>query len=179
MTENKGKNATVTRGGDTLEKANKRVLPNISIRRASIDDLEEIIEIARTFFDYEGHRKEEFNEDVYRITARSFLNLDHLACFAAVHDGVIVGFYAVSWACLHSLRPYMYEVHFAVHPNYVMSSVGRDLTKAVIEFGRSMDVKRFVAGATSGIERFDKSIINMYSKCDMVSSGKMMRYDYG
>lgn len=170
MIDNKDKSATVSRG---------KHLPDIVVRKIEKQDLSEIVEVARTFFEYESDYDDEWCEENYKASVEFFFVDQTTETFVATHSGVIVGFFCVSWASLYTKRPIMYEVHFAVHPNYVRSSTGRDLTKAVIKHGEEIGALKFYSGSTSGIKSFDNSIINMYTRCGMVASGRMMRYDYG
>jgi GNAT superfamily N-acetyltransferase len=167
-------------GGDNLEKSNRRLLPVIDIRMADIEDLSSIVSVADSFFSYGGFDAAEYDRDIFTHTAE-FTIMDRISSrvFIAEHDNKVVGYYALSWSALYSKRPTMYETHFAVLPEYRASHAARLLTKRAIALGEEINAIAFYAGATSGINSFDNSILNMYAKCGMKHCGAMMRYKYG
>lgn len=158
-----------------------RKLPKIEIREADIKDLGAILTIAESFFLYGGTDSDIYDPDIFEATAREYLGLedDLNKCFVATHEGKVVGYYAITGSYIYSRRPILYEAHFAVLPEYVLSSAGRDLANACKTYGEQIGCLCFYAGATSGIKRFDNSLINMYSKLGFDECGQMMRYEYG
>ena len=159
---------------------NKRSLPVIDIRVADDEDVGAIVNIADSFFRYNGFDSEHYDRNIFNHTAKFTLaERSSNRVFIAEHGHDVVGYYAVSWQAIYSKRPTMYETHFAVLPEYRASHAARMLTKRVIAFGKEIDAIAFYAGATSGIKSFDNSIINMYAKCGMKHCGAMMRFKYG
>jgi len=158
-----------------------RELPDIEIRDATSADVEAILTVASSFFAYGGLDASDYCAETFRNTVEHVLSGGAIGCHTVVatHDGVVVGYYSVSYCALYTKRPMMYEAHFAVLPEYVRSHAGRKLTKAIIDFGEQINALAFYGGATSGIKRFDKSINNMYARCGFSSAGQVMRYKYG
>lgn len=154
-------------------------LPKIQIRRGAVKDIDGVMHVASKFFEARGYADDYYCQDTYKACAIKYLQDDSYYCSLALHDGVVVGYFAVSSMRLFTKRPNLYECHFAVLPEYAKSSAGRDLTNDVINYGYSINALCFYSGSTSGIKQFDKSVINMYSKCGMRESGQMMRYEYG
>lgn len=158
----------------------RRKLPEITVREGVIEDLPELMEVADTFFAQRGTDSEYYDRDIFLDSALAYLSgAKGTKIYMAMHDGVVVGYYALCFNSIYSARPILYESHFAVHPDYVLSHAGRKLTKAAIGFGDEVRAICFYAGATSGIKRFDNSLINMYAKSGFINSGVMMRYEYG
>lgn len=158
----------------------KRKLPEIEIHKGNEADLEGLMFVANSFFEYGGTDASEYCEDTFRHSAEFYLSGNYGAdVFIATHNERVIGYYAISTSAIYSKRPMVYEAHFAVLPEYVASHAGRKLTKAVTDYAKSVNARAVYGGATSGIERFDNSIINMYAKCGFVSSGKIMRFDCG
>ena len=155
-----------------------RKLPQITIERAHIEDLPDLLAVADSYFEQGSYDAHGYDRDVMQKTMSVFLMDDEQAGFKAKHGDKIVGYYGVCFVKTFTVRPIMYEVHFAVMPEYAKTSAGRDLTKAVIEYGKKISAVAFYAGVTSGIKRFDQTMQNMYHKQGLQSCGVMMRYLY-
>lgn len=157
-----------------------RKLPEIEVREGAMRDLAGLMTVADEFFNYGGTDANDYCRETFLNSAIGFLNgIEGTKIFMAEHEEEIVGYYALAYNRVYSKRPIMYEAHFAVLKGFVLSTAGRDLTRASIKFGEDIKALCFYAGATSGIKRFDNSLINLYSKLNFKPSGAMMRYDYG
>ena len=159
-----------------------RKLPRIVTRDGNVDDISDIMLTMEAFFAYSGHDAADYCPHTMQASCLEvLLGLPGTKCFVAVDLDTerVVGHYGLFYQKKYSVRPILYEAHFAVQPEYVISKAARKLTERAIEFGNEVNALTFYAGATSGIKRFDKSLINLYSKFGMKPSGQMMRYDYG